>query len=297
MAKTTEGFVAKALSGATAMMDPMSETWEANLPVSAVYIWAHNGKPEFQEGVPRFGGFAASAESVIDAVESNDLTIPANWDSLELHGREGAYGAYLARSMIVAPIGFRLRWMNGSTGEYQLTFDRDGGYTRRHVQVLCGLGHIPSETIEQAGYCVLPAKGYQAGNLMDSLRDFYNALAPARKAAGADNGVAQCAFWHSIGTFGEEPDYQQVGSSAKSVITPIKAHPKYMSEEITETRLKTIFVGRENYEKFGKVAQDAEEWLNAWQMESSTNGTAPSVDAPIFADSPVSAEDVVNQLF
>ena len=163
MAKTTEGFVAKALSGATAMMDPMSETWEANLPVSAVYIWAHNGKPEFQEGVPRFGGFAASAESVIDAVESNDLTIPANWDSLELHGREGAYGAYLARSMIVAPIGFRLRWMNGSTGEYQLTFDRDGGYTRRHVQVLCGLGHIPSETIEQAGYCVLTAKGYQAG--------------------------------------------------------------------------------------------------------------------------------------
>ncbi len=297
MAKTTEGFVAKALSGATVMMDPMAETWEANLPVSAVYIWAHNGKPEFQEGVPRFGGFASSAESVIDTVESKDLTIPANWDSIELHGREGVYGAYLTRSVIVAPIGFRLRWMNGSTGEYQLTFDRDGGYTRRHVQVLCGLGHIPNETIEKAGYCVLTAKGYQAGNLMDSLRDFYNALAPARKAAGADNGVAQCAFWHSIGTFGEEPDYQQVGSSAKSVITPIKAHPKYLSEDITETRLKSIFVGRERYDEFGKVSQDAEEWLNAWQNGPSTNGASPLSEAPIFADNPQSAEDIVNQLF
>ena len=297
MAKTTEGFVAKALSGATVMMDPMAETWEANLPVSAVYIWAHNGKPEFQEGVPRFGGFASSAESVIDTVESKDLTIPANWDSIELHGREGVYGAYLTRSVIVAPIGFRLRWMNGSTGEYQLTFDRDGGYTRRHVQVLCGLGHIPNETIEKAGYCVLTAKGYQAGNLMDSLRDFYNALAPARKAAGADNGVAQCAFWHSIGTFGEEPDYQQVGSSAKSVITPIKAHPKYLSEDITEARLKSIFVGRERYDEFGKVSQDAEEWLNAWQNGPSTNGASPLSEAPIFADNPQSAEDIVNQLF
>jgi len=297
MAKTTEGFVAKALSGATAMVDPMSDTWEANLPVSAVYIWAHNGKPEFQEGVPRFGGFAASAESVIETVESKDLTLPDSWDSTELHGREGAYGAYLARSVIVAPIGFRLRWMNGSTGEYQLTFDRDGGYTRRHVQVLCGLGHIPNETIEQAGYCVLTAKGYQAGNLMDSLRDFNNALSPARKAAGADNGVAQCAFWHSIGTFGEEPDYQQVGSSAKSVITPIKAHPKYLNEDITEARLKSIFVGREKYDEFGKIAQDAEEWLNAWQNGPSTNGASPLSEAPIFADNPQSAEDIVNQLF
>ena len=293
--KSDMGFVAEALEGTTAVMDPMSETWEANLPVSAVYLWAHNRKPEFADGVSRFGGFAASASSVIELVDSQDLTIPETWDETELHGREGAYGAYLTRSVIVAPIGFRLRWLNGTTGESKSTFDRDGGYTRRHVQVLCGLGNINSGTAAAGGYCILTAKGYQAGNLMDSLRDFYNALASARKAAGADNGIAQCAFWHSVGTFGDDPDYQQVGSSAKSVITPVVAHPKYLGEEITQERLKTIFVGRENYEQYGTVAKDAEDWLNAWDTPeySRVDAGMSSDDPPIFAD----AADAVSQLF
>ena len=130
---------------------------------------------------------------------------------------------------------------------------------------------------------------------MDSLRDFYNALASARKAAGADNGIAQCAFWHSVGTFGDDPDYQQVGSSAKSVITPVVAHPKYLGEEITQERLKTIFVGRENYEQYGTVAKDAEDWLNAWDTPeySRVDAGMSSDDPPIFAD----AADAVSQLF
>jgi len=36
--KSDLGFVAKALEGTTAVMDPMSETWEANLPVPALYL-------------------------------------------------------------------------------------------------------------------------------------------------------------------------------------------------------------------------------------------------------------------
>jgi len=290
--KSNTGFVAQALQGASSIADPMSETWEANLPVSAVYLWTHNGKPEANEGVPRHGGFAASAEAVDELLSTEDIVVPSDWEHKNLHGREGAYGAYLTRKVIVAPIGFRLRWLD-QTGGYQTQFDRDNGFTRRHVQVLSGLGYLDDATPKFAGYCVLTAKGYQAGNLMDSLRDFYNAIGPARRAAGADNGIAQCAFWHSIGTFGDEPEYDQVGSSAKSVITPLRPHPLYLGgDEITEERLKVIFVGRENYESFTKVAEGAEEWLKAWNQGSDDTDTT-ILDEPVFATS----EEVVNTLF
>ncbi len=290
--KSDIGFVARALKGATSIADPMSETWEANLPVSAVYIWTHNGKPEFKEGVPRYGGFAASSEAVDELLSTNDLTVPTEWELTDLHGREGAYGAYLTRKVVVAPIGFRLRWLD-QTGGYQTQFDRENGFTRRHVQVLAGLGHMNKGTPKFAGYCVLTAKGYQAGNLMDSLRDFFNAIGPARRAAGADNGIAQCAFWHSIGTFGDEPEYDQVGSSAKSVITPLRPHPFYFGgEDVTEERLRTIFVGRENYENFTNIAEGAEEWLKAWNKGSDDIDT-PILDEPVFA----TTEESINSLF
>lgn len=290
--KSDVGFVARALKGAASIADPMSETWEANLPVSSVYLWTHNGKPEFKEGVPRYGGFAASSEAVDELLSTNDLIVPTEWELTDLHGREGAYGAYLTRKVAVAPIGFRLRWLD-QTGGYQTQFDRENGFTRRHVQVLAGLGHMNKGTPKFAGYCVLTAKGYQAGNLMDSLRDFYNAIGPARRAAGADNGIAQCAFWHSIGTFSDEPEYDQVGSSAKSVITPLRPHPYYFGgEDVTEERLRTIFVGRENYENFTNTAEGAEEWLKAWNKGSDDIDT-PILEEPVFA----TAEESINALF
>ena len=113
---------------------------------------------------------------------------------------------------------------------------------------------------------------------MNSLRDFYNALASTRKEAGV-NGVAQFAFWHSVGTFGEEPEFERVGTSAQSTITPIRPHPKFTSEAITTQKLKDIFVGRPNYESLVELRQGSEQWLGAWQnggVEEETNNNKPS---------------------
>ncbi len=268
-----------AQAAAADLIDAANTGDSIQLPFPALNLWVHNGKSDMKMNADRvpalyFGGFACNEEQYDELIASGDMQPMAKWGLAEFASTSGEdYTNYLTRAIWIAPIAGRESWLNGNDNSRYHHFKRETGHTRQHIQILCALGVMDEGgTITHNGMCVVSAKGYQGKYLRKALKAFWKGSLEARKAANAaGSSITPAMFWHRIGTFGNTPDYQMMGSGQKkSSITPVTASPNPIAPE----HIQKLFVGLDLIKLFNEKRFDAEEWLHAWDgdSESQTNG-------------------------
>lgn len=248
------------------------------LPFPALHLWWHNGNRQLKVlgEVPFNGGWAADAE----AYASLDVAPFGFTGPITLTNREGNdYTAFMARSVAVAVIARRKRWVVDREGKQGVNGKPKG---RSQVQVLAyaagledagggkGVRYIPW------GPVVLSGKGFAGKSIEDALRTFERGTADARRLYA--NGYPFSFFYANIGTFGKEPNTQMVGSAnQQSPITPCEVH---VPDPVVEDHLKAWFVGGDIAAVMMTYKAQAREWLEEWEKpdQGDANGTPPAPD-------------------
>lgn len=230
------------------------------LPFPALYIHVRNGDPRLKSStapVQYFGGFESDSDKMGEMLEAGELPkFPDGWTSYNGVGREGnEYNAIGSRKITVALIKGRASWLNKDGKARSPVYTPE--FSRRHLQYLA-LFYNPEFVIP----VVITAKGYQAQNVIESFGKWESAIKPFRKELNATT-LPRCAFWMTIGTHGQAPNYVKVGSDAQSTITPIAP---IIPEKLTAEDVGKRFVGKANLLKCAELLEQATEWLNAWKQ-------------------------------
>jgi len=260
-----------------ALQDSMKSGEGIELPFPALYFWAINGNPALRQvgGPQYFGGWGSKAEQIIEACERLEKPLPPIFSPAEISTKDNkTYEAYIARILIVAPIAFRNRWV-AKDGK-QASADYVEGY-RRHVQVLTVLGQYNKEAkgVFYFAPTVLSAKGYQAGNLLTTLKEFEKHIDGERRKA-APKVPANC-FYRKLGTFGENPNVKMVGpEKSQSPITPICVE---LPEKTDVAKLAIFYVGKQTAAEMSHLLNEAQEWLGAWKNAPVTKRPTSDDDA------------------
>jgi hypothetical protein len=244
--------------------DNMRAGGSVELPFPVVYAWTLTGQASYKSagGPLYFGGWAAKADGVHAVVESQHINIPAGWELRTLAPKDGGeFEAYLARSLVVAPLGKRSSWLYDGRRYPEYV---EGG--RRHLQVLCYLAERQGENGKAKfipwGPVVLTAKGYQARNVLDAFARWDKATAQLRRKVAP--GVPAWCFYFALGTFGKDRQAVNVGKpGAQSPITPITA---WIPEGMNEDTMRLLFVGNDVAAQMADYAEQAAEWLGAWSQ-------------------------------
>ncbi len=234
------------------------------LPFPVVYLWVLNGQAGYksQGGAAYHGGWACKLDDTNLIAETTGAGIPSDWKVTSLSGRDGSeFETYSTRSVIVAPIGKRISWLDAD-GKTRSPEYQEGW--RRHIQVLAYLaeksGANGEAKYEPWGPVVLTAKGYQARNLLDAFSRWKRATASLLHKVAP--GVPAWCFYLALGTFGKERQVMNVGKpGAQSPITPVMA---YIPEKVTDDLIARLFVGKEVAALMGDYLEQAAEWLKAW---------------------------------
>lgn len=235
------------------------ESGETKLPFDAPVIWVLNGAAQykpFQQQAPAmyFGGWATDSVT-LDTMDK----IPNGMVKHEFTPKGGeTITVYSARQIAVATFGKRLSSVDKNGVRYP-------GYQKGaspRLQVLAILAEIDANKKRIPLYpVVLSAKGYQASNILNAINDWSAKTAKARRDF-ADKLPANL-FWMHIGTFGNEPNYKQVGQgNAKSPITPVMCH---LPETIDEKLIDARFVGEQVAQEMDALREQATAWLDAWK--------------------------------
>lgn len=259
----------------TALQDSMKSGEGVELPFPVLYFWSINGNPALKQigGPQYFGGWGSKAEQIIETCERLEKPVPPIFAPAEISTKDNkTYEAYIARTLIVAPIAFRNRWVakDGKLASPEYV----EGY-RRHVQCLTILGQYDKDTraVIYFAPAVLSAKGYQAGNLLTTLKEFEKHIDGERRKA-APNVPGTC-FWRKLGTFGEKPNVRMVGpASSQSPITPICVE---LPEKLDTAKLAVFYVGKQGAAEMSRLYAEAGEWLGAWK-------NAPKAKSPMTDD-------------
>jgi hypothetical protein len=232
-----------------------------NLPFPVLNVFVMNGDARQKAAgticpMLYFGGWATDndklAEMLLDGKAQTDLD---KWPAFEGAGDKGSWNGRASRTVTAAIVASRARWigMDGKAGPH---FDREKGLTRQHVQWLSLLYNASKPW----GYAVLTAKGYQAQNVAQAIKEWGAAIQPYRAALNAAS-LPLSAFAITLGTQGPEPKFTPVGKTATSKITPIEA---VIPPDLSAERVSQRFIGaanvRANSERFAQAA----EWLAAW---------------------------------
>lgn len=270
------------------VIDPIKESMEAGggvqLPFDVCYFWVVNGDARMSQmgGVSYFGGWNGSRDAIDEFVASTQNVVPASFKAVDRTYEDGKTSTnYETRHLIVAPIAFRQSWMTDDN----LRHDHYVNGGRQHAQYLAYMMVKEGENYAPWGPVVLSGKGYQARNITDAFSAWEHATKDARRAIAPN--VPSYFFALAIGTFGQTPDFKEVGGKAKAKITPIKP---YMPEQITPELMRKLFVGESVAAIMADLRNQAVDWLNAWKGEgvdtltksNNDNGNAPSnfVDNP-----------------
>jgi hypothetical protein len=233
------------------------------LPFSVCYGWVVNGKSELKQlgGVAYFGGWNFRRTEVDDYIAETQNEIPSYFKPVERETETETILSYESRYIMVAPIAFRQSWIT----ENKQRFDHyvEGG--RPHAQVLCYLLDYRKDEHGNPIYpgfgpIVISGKGYQARNIRDAFAAWEKYTAPLRREIAP--GVSSYFFAVCLGTFGDKPNFVQVGGQAKSTITPIVA---WLPENLTAGTLAKLFVGETVAATMVDFKQQAVDWLSAWK--------------------------------
>ena len=261
----------------------MNPTDAVVLPFFApVFYWTRGRPniPEQQSGVQHFGGWQTDAVRLEEEL-GGDIPFERLIRETIVTGDGESYDAYVCRYLIVATIGRRFRLTKRTLPDGSLD-PQDKG--RGHLQVLAYSTGFDKDNKAYIPWLpvVLSAKGMSANSLDKVLKKWQKVTAEARVQAGK---VSSDFFWNRLGTFGKEVKKETVGKKgAQNYITPIQL---MLPDKIDLDFLKKVFVGKEIAEKMGQCAEQAQEWLHAWDKLRGTRGdkTAPNepespTDAP-----------------
>lgn len=249
------------------------------LPFAAVYVHVKNGDPKAKglaASVQYFGGWEGDPEKIGELVETGDLpTFPDGWTAYDAVSREGKeYASIGTRKIVVAVIANRVSWLTKDGKSRAPTYSQE--FSRLHVQ---WLGLLLNN---QPKYCVpvvFSAKGYQVTNVREAIDKWEKAIRPFRKELNA-TGLGRYAFWISLGTAGDKPDFKKVGPAGKqSTITPITA---LIPDGLTADLVSKRFIGKDALMKCSQMLDQAQDWLSAWKTPSAEmNGKPVQVGAEI----------------
>ena len=244
------------------------------LPFPVLNIFVMNGDPKQKAAATAcpmlyFGGWAADSTKLGELILAGHVPSDLDkWSAFEGAGDKGSWQGRASRTVTAAFIASRSRWLAQDGKAYGAHYDAAKGFRRQHVQWL-GLLYISSKPW---GYAVLTAKGFQAKNVADGIKDWSAAIAPHRAALNAQ-ALPLSAFAITIGTAGPEPVFKAVGQAAQSKITPIGAVlPAALSAEAVAQRFITAPNMRLNNEKLAA----AREWLAAWSGQGKADPTEPT---------------------
>lgn len=242
------------------------------LPFEVAYFHWMNGKPNAKNSAKDtpalyFGGWAADQTKIGELVDSGAVPeYPAGFTAFEGAGDKGSWDGLCTRSLTISIIANRQRWVSADGRTSGPDFDRATGLTRRHLQMLT-LAYMGGKPW---GYAVLTAKGYQAQYLLAAVNDWAKAIAPFRKELNATQ-FPLSAFAITIGTKGDTPDFQSVGTTATSKITPIKA---IIPEDLSAEKVSKRFIGAQNLRANAEHLSQAAEWLASWKQAANTQARA-----------------------
>ena len=264
--------------------DGMSFGSAIELPFIAPPVWVVNGEAKLRSMATVapalfFGGWASDFENMqLANKEYSQDHFPNGFVEADTTSRDGKPLKIAAsRVVIAAPFGVRKSWITKEKTRYTQYVPG----SRQHIQVLAMLASKEEGKYLPFYPVLLSAKGWQASHLEKSLSTWQSKTASARamiaKSAGAPDVPANM-FWSAIGTWGNEPKVEYVGSgNDKSPITPVSA---FIPKEITEEGLEGLFVGKAVIEDMLELKRQAKDWLNAWS-HLSTNGAAVAGPAAI----------------
>lgn len=245
------------------------------LPFTAPYFWWQNGKPAYKAAgnSAYFGGWASSSDEFDAAMQQAGIENPG-FKRLTMANNEGKeYDIYAARSLAVAVIAKRNRWV----------VDEVTGKGRGHTQILC-YSAVVTKTDKGATYApwspiVISGKGLAAKAIETALTDFDRLTGAARRQYAKN--LPAWFFWANVGTFGDKPIQKMVGTGQQSPITPASV---YLPETITADHLKAWYVGSDIAAVMVDLKAQAKEWLDAWRE---TKGAGPQpTDTPPEPDFP-----------
>lgn len=244
------------------LANPLQTGDFVELPFYAPFVWVLNGKanlknPTDKINVPYFGGFAVSKEDFELAV--TEFGNPGNFTFYPMTNQEGKdYEVYASRTVAVAPIVTRERWIEG----------------RGHVQILAYAGRRADDgQFAPWGPVVLTAKSYTAKNLRESLKAWESFTAKVRREFAP--GYPANLFYCFVGTFGERKQ-EMVGKGSQSPITPVQLY-KGKDGQATAEMLQSNFVGVEVANLMKALKEQAREWVADWKKPvEETAETFPS---------------------
>jgi hypothetical protein len=247
------------------------------LPFPVANIWWHNGdarqKAAAKDCPPLyFGGWATDAGKLAELVDSEAVPSTLNkWTAFEGAGDKGAWQGLAARTLTVATLASRKRWI-GQDGKAGPDYDAAAGLTRQHLQTLA-LAYIDSKPW---GYVVLTTKGFQVKFLTDALVAWEKAIGPHRKELNASQ-IPLSAFAITLGTAGTEPRFETVGRVTTNKITPVTA---IIPDNLTAEMVGKRFIGPNNLRANAERVEQAREWLAAWKRGAETPRQSDDAGAP-----------------
>ena len=260
--------------------DPMRTGGEdgIRLPFSAPLLSWRNGNPalsDLGDENPKYsGGWELSKESW-EKVKADVPPLPALFKLYSLKGKE-AYDAFLAKQIVIFPVGLRERALMKQDGR-DVPVKRFTKGSRQHIQMLAYLATVTDGGFKPWGPVILSAKSNSAQAIKQCFEDFKEL---AKKEL--DNiRVPYHRFWLRLGT-PIPPKFVTVGKgSDTSDVTPCYL----MSPQggWTLDALKHAYIGADMIAKAGELQMLAAEWLNDKQWALGTQAT-PAVNNPLNLD-------------
>jgi hypothetical protein len=220
------------------------------LPFRAPIMWWRHGRRQLGDfaDVRFFGGWVCSSEDFIAATDEFGNP-PNNFTEANYTGDDGVYAVYHARSVTIAPIIGRQRWIRNSSD--------DKG--RSHMQMLVMLATVSEDGHNMKwGPVVLSMKGLVTKEFKGLLGKFDSTTLDARKEVAP--GVPTTCFWRAIGTFGTKPKFSTVGSGNKS--TSITYPTNYLPDVVTADHVVPLFVGNDIAVEMSELKEHAQDWAN-----------------------------------
>lgn len=256
-------------------------TQEGSLPFAAPVFYVVNGKANTGSEIPalKFGGWATDAEKMDQILQQENRELPPNLKKTTMTTAENkTIEVYTARALVVTIACFRSSWLAKDNKSRSNEYKEN---TRRHVQALAAMA-VPnkSNSFDIWGPVVLSSKGFQAKKLLATMDDWSKHTAVIRSQLAP--GVPSFMFYCAVGTFGDQPVFEMVGSgNARSPITPLSLN----KPELTQEKLQRIYGGEKLLETLTKIQEDSKQWMSAWNVSSKvvdSNESLPVEDGDEF---------------
>ncbi len=226
-------------------VNPAAQDDRIKLPFPTAALYWRAGDPRMKElgGTKHFGGWNMDFEKNSDIVE--DFGVLPNSSLETFMGDDGEYAVHGTRSIIIAPIRTRKKWLKGE---------------RNTIQMLCLIGKKNSDgNVELWGPAILGSRGYAVTYLLDTVREWQRHTKDAREQwAKYKSGkvIQSWYFWSFVGTFGDFA-LNMKGKNAKSHVSQARI---FKADISTEEKLVSYYVGDDNFSLINALYKQAEDW-------------------------------------